>query len=454
MIAAFHLQGEAVVYNATGYAIVTFRSQSFSDVITVYISASSNQNVSGRVRYMWGLSIIVLSALLLLTSCQNESKQVSESLGHANEQLQNNNYQGAHDAVLHGMNQHASSAELFTGAVDITRKLIETDDTQARRLARDILGRLEVMVPRLSLDRMSAHRKELSDLQKKLARSTPNSRISETDSPSPIQLRGIESSKELPPELRLRLLEQEQNQRRDSILSSWRRRQISGDEATKTWNQYRDRLDKMKSQTHKEQFQRKMEQFRADRTKMKKFIKTSLSDGITFDSLSKWPERNSKMQSFVQKLNHWTRKLRPLVMKWNGDMTELDPVKKAVRRVTWAYSQAALKWIKKVENRNLTKGWWGSTVKKAELDRLTKRLPQTMGIEGAQEYIDNNRGEEGEPDQVEAMMKLLLLHLINEDLLIRYASRRYQDVWQRNVENLDQNGRVTASKLRVLGGLK
>lgn len=403
---------------------------------------------------MWGLSIIVLSSLLLLTSCQNESEQVSESLGHAREQLRNDNYQGAHDAVLHGMNQHASSAELFTGAVDITRKLIETDDTQARRLARDILGRLEVMVPRLSLDHMSAHRKELSDLQKKLARSRPNSRTSETDSPSPIQLRGIESSKELPPELRLRLLEQEQNQRGDSILSSWRRRQISGNEATKTWNQYLDRLDKMKSQVHKEQFQRKMEQFRADRTKMKKFIKTSLSDGITFDRLSKWPERNSKMQSFVQKLNRWTRKMRPLVMQWNGDMTELDPVKKAVRRVTWAYSQAALKWIKKVENRNLTKGWWGSTVKKAELDRLTKRLPQTMGIEGAQEYIDNNRGEEGEPDQVEAMMKLLLLHLINEDLLIRYASRRYQDVWQRNVENLDQNGRVTASKLRVLGGLK
>jgi hypothetical protein len=55
---------------------------------------------------------------------------------------------------------------------------------------------------------------------------------------------------------------------------------------------------------------------------------------------------------------------------------------------------------------------------------------------------------------VEAMTKLLLLNLVDQDRLIPYVRRNYEENWEKYEENLDKPGRLLAAKLRVLGGLQ
>ena len=416
-------------------------------------------------------ALLLTAALTLITagcgSSSSPSTPAETALEHAQQRIDNDNYQGAHDALLHAMQDDPSSTDLFDGTLEIVKQLNGTGHPEAQSIAEDLLSRLDLMIPRLSLDEQNNRRKKLTDAWTRIDNATRNTTNTTSDTANasgptnPLAsvdrtLERVNTADHLRPELKLQLIRQAADRLDSNVLNAWQTNQLNTGDANNTWAQYNQRLEAARTAAQTARFHRRMNAFNDLREEIEAFTANQLDPAITLGNLSRWPRLNDRTATYTRKLNRWNRELASYTVTADVDESDLAPVKQATNQLTWAYSRAALDWINHVNDQDLTEGWWGTgtSLKQEQLSDVTAQLPDSAGMKDAIRFITERRGQDGSPGKVEAMTKLLLLNLVDQDRLIPYVRRNYEENWEKYEENLDKPGRLLAAKLRVLGGLQ
>jgi hypothetical protein len=444
--------------------------------------------------------LLLLMALVVATSaaCQrhedgSRTVQVEhDGVGAAPEQdaalamarraLEESKHDLAYYALLHAMRTGPGNPAVFHAVLEASDTLLKAAAPTGRDYGEDLLLRAELLLPYLPLSELAESWERWSGALRQLdveamgpavGDRLPGSEAVNGFDAAIDKIMDTASTPTLPPRIRIALIQQAKDE-----LDAWGASHalLNADDENEAafWHAWRERLVQVESVERRALADLSCTQ---DATEWDAWLSASISliDGFsrpeTIDEAKTLMERASEMRRLVHSGVRWERDLELLreagVDEFHcqaGAENQRVTPKGRIREMQWRYSFGQiLPWLDVVASVQFVES--GGLLRRKQEDReqlneasklfpdilaASRNMPESLQEEvhaQVQAYVVDRR-EKDTPRAV-AMSRLILHLAVDRDLLEPYVHSRFEESWRKQEENLDEDGRLVAAKLRV-----
>ena len=402
------------------------------------------------------LAVVVLAATVLI-SCQREtSDDISgDFLGIATEAEERGDFGLAYYGLLAAVRLEPGSPEVFDAVLDAGKRFLASDDPDAFDLAYELIAHAERMIPRQSTSRLmeayQRHNQVLNEAGRFIPEPTfPDDGFEEQPVSLFYQHLGLAEDRGIPVAIRLSLLDGARGLVAREALSNTVSERVDGDARPHELLQSMiAEIDEIEAGIIKGLYEEHLEKV-GDWTRRIHAFGGSLNDDV--DSLSAAKRITANSEKTLRLIQEGETLRRRHVEFVDVDQGEVN-IDSTIAHLRWIYSaRVVLPWIGFVDEFDLTSA--------NRVEALSKVLlilglgpcgtPSAFPLATWTEisgFIDGERDRVSR--EAEAMLKLGLLSSVRANLTMPYVWERFEETWQQHYEELNSDGRIRASTLRL-----
>lgn len=397
--------------------------------------------------------------------------------------LAESNHELAYYALLHAIRTDPENPAVFDFVLKVADEFLHGDPSEWRDFGEDLLVRAELLLPYLPLASLEESWSRWSNALERLEAGAVDSDSRGSSSGLGVGSRldslaeeiGLVASKQkIPPRAHLILLQQAKNDLDALGVSNALQDEHTGQSGSDVWLKWNKLVD------HIESLERDVlaDLFCAENAaEVNAWLVASsslihaFSPPEAIDEAALLMERATAIRQFVRAGMRWERDLKLLSEAGIGEPRCLsDPgdhrvtTQGRIRELQWRYSYGQiLPWLRVLASVQFVERegvlWW----KKEDQERLIEAsnlfpvvltAPATMPLTLADEvtaeagtYVEDRR--EKDTARGIAMSRLILHLVVDRELLEPYVHSRFEESWRKQEDNLDDEGRLIAAKLRV-----